>query len=485
MTSIITNDMAATPTTGLTDTALYMPGSIVELHSLSKEELNGILGECGKYNTTTQRQAVTLLGAQQKRLAIKCINLKRPTITSEQLKQADDEAKVVSKKLVQIRSDGNQQQLQQAVNEIQNVISRYPTCGNAHQILGDAVHMSGNMHAALVSYRRAAENGGGLHARFSLSNMLGETGDFNGEIQQLELLLKEHTEMTQLTVQALFNYGNILCQVNQYEKAFGCYLKIFGHTEACERMSRQPDRSKVSAIKNGGRAADQVSQEYKKRSGQSMFINTGKLYFRIVTAADDNNPCADIAHLYSSQLSFLAQTCNINIPERSLLLNITRANLARALCDLGQFDDAITIVETILQEQESNGNGNNHNTSCMLDTMANCYEAKADAIQNDDDDNDDDAEATKLYKKAMNAYVKSMLSRPDPAAEVGLIRVQVKMRPDLWTFGLSSANSNMIFVRSNERGGVLMLWNRNSGAMVETVAEEDGSIGRFPTSPAG
>ena len=65
-----------------------------------------------------------------------------------------------------------------------------------------------------------------------------------------------------------------------------------------------------------------------------MFINTGKLYFRIVTAADDYNPCADIAHLYSSQLSFLAQTCNINIPERSLLLNITRANSEQQrLCD--------------------------------------------------------------------------------------------------------------------------------------------------------
>jgi hypothetical protein len=92
--------------------------------------------------------------------------------------------------------------------------------------------------------------------------------------------------------------------------------------------------------------------------------------------------------------------------------------------------------------------------------------------------------AVSLYQKAMAMYLKSLQARTDPAAEVGLVRVQVKMNPGTWTYGLSTVNSKKIYIRSKEGGGALLVWDRNNRKAVEKISEEDGSIGSFPAAPA-
>ena len=204
----------------------YSPGSIVELHSLSKVELNGKIGECGKYDNTTGRQTVILLDTKKK-LAVKCINLKRPALTSEELKQADAEVDDAISRLRQCQNgQGDQKLFDSVLTSLKDIIKRYPSCGKAHMIVGDALHMA-SVHPkdCLPHYRRAAENGGGSHARLSYSGMLGESGDLKGEIHHIELVLQEETSFTKLSIHARLNYGNSLTQVGDYKKAFK-YFKI-------------------------------------------------------------------------------------------------------------------------------------------------------------------------------------------------------------------------------------------------------------------
>ena len=72
-----------------------------------------------------------------------------------------------------------------------------PCCARAHQALGDACvlrdHTGTNKAlnaAAIKHFRRAAENGGGREARFSLSGCLGRAGDLQGELTELRVILE-------------------------------------------------------------------------------------------------------------------------------------------------------------------------------------------------------------------------------------------------------------------------------------------------------
>ena len=450
----------------------YSPGSIVELHSLSKVELNGKIGECGKYDNTTGRQTVILLDTKKK-LAVKCINLKRPALTSEELKQADAEVDDAISRLRQCQNgQGDQKLFDSVLTSLKDIIKRYPSCGKAHMIVGDALHMA-SVHPkdCLPHYRRAAENGGGSHARLSYSGMLGESGDLKGEIHHIELVLQEETSFTKLSIHARLNYGNSLTQVGDYKKAFTSYLKLFESSVACELMRGDPEHNQKSYLDQSGNAAFQYSRTL-KLTGKGMFTKGDKLRFD-----SDVDLFEDLNRFYSLQLSFLRP----NLPEYPRLLAQIRSNLARFLCDSGRFDEALAAAETALSEQKGpNGVSNAQNTSFLYDIMGNCYEAQGDAMQEDEHDE----EAKVLYGKAFTSYAAALEAKIDPASEIGLVRAQVKMQPEVWTYGLCGPQSRHVYVRAQEHGAALMVWDSSSRGVIEVTSQEDGSIQGFPAAPA-
>ena len=478
----------------------YRPGTMVELHSLSNDALNGRIGECGAFNSTTARQAVALVRILKepiKKVAVKLKNIKRPFITKEALTAADKETSAANGKLVQCRNgqvtDPNQLQsiFQEACELLVDIIQRVPTCAAAHQTLGDALHMTGDFAKALPHYRRAAENGGSLHSRLSYSGMLGETGDEEGEIYQLETILREEPQFTPTTVQVRLNYGNILRQVGKIKKAYFAYAAVFGSAQGRAFFCAYHGQVRSQYIKGSSTAAADFVRAIRMGIHVGTFVKTNKLHLVIAT---DGNGQSDITSVFNF-FTHLLDCITPDLPDCAMLKSVTKGSMAACLRDLGRFDEAISEARAALQIKSGNENPLDQNTSFFLNTIANCYEAQGDALQ----ESGDFPKAKSVYSDAMSFYIKALQAKADPAAEVGLVRVQCKMDPDTWEYGRANNGSGMIFIRCKKkvdvrcsgrgnseenRGHPLLLWNTTTMSISTVAPHPNGSIGRFPSAPA-
>ena len=225
---------------GKTSKRKFAIGTIVELHSLSSAALNGRKGDCGDFKVKKGRYKVTLLEKDKKGktrvLAVKPCNLKLPVRAPEaDAEKAKALAFEAAKKLHQVRAaNGGKDLFQEAIRHLDQAVSLDPRCTVAHQVRGDAAHMTNDHRTALIHFRRAAENGGGPQARLALSNALGETGDTDGEMKQLLLVTAEDPG----NWMARINLGMAYSRQEMYEKCLQQY-DILLSTPGVEKMFKQ------------------------------------------------------------------------------------------------------------------------------------------------------------------------------------------------------------------------------------------------------
>lgn len=175
-------------------------GMIVELHSLSRAELNGRRGECTLFDPDKERWAVQL-GAE--RMAVRSSNLKRaPPAPPEVREKGQLATKKANGLLTAIRQgQGPPAELFSKVVALLDAVEEYdPACVSLHQVRGDMAHMQQQFAKQVTHARRAVANGHNLRAtdgcnhqnvrRMALAGALGNTGDLEGELLVLRRVLQ-------------------------------------------------------------------------------------------------------------------------------------------------------------------------------------------------------------------------------------------------------------------------------------------------------
>ena len=175
-------------------------GMHVELHSLSRDDLNGRCGEALAWDPAKERWAIHLVGGEK--IAVRPINLKRaPPAAADVHEEAFSYSEEAAGVLAAIRQGkGNPAQLfQRAEALLAKAEQLDPAMVSLHQARGDAAHMQGRFAEQAKHARRAVANGHGLMAsdgrnhqnqrRMALAAALGNAGDLEGELEQVRAVL--------------------------------------------------------------------------------------------------------------------------------------------------------------------------------------------------------------------------------------------------------------------------------------------------------
>ena len=183
---------------------------LVELHSLSKAELNGRYGECTEWVQTNKRWAVQLIGGETAQsIAVKAANMRRaPPAPMKASNLAFEAANKGIDILSNLRADASGRYSQADVERVHALFDEAAKHDWANicvqQGRGDLAMMRSDLRGALVHFRRAVANGynlkvsdgsGGrpgeqqLRRRVALAGALGNSGDLEGESYQLRQVL--------------------------------------------------------------------------------------------------------------------------------------------------------------------------------------------------------------------------------------------------------------------------------------------------------
>jgi hypothetical protein len=151
-------------------------GLFVELHSLTRADLNGIGGECVTYDSATARWGVMLL-ATRKKMAVRPTNLRRMSLPSNADVALAQKASHSAMLLLQQARAGrtymgqnsesaagstpwtNHPLIAQAEVLLAEAEEHYPAYHMMHQVRGDIAHMRDDMLTAVRHYRRTVSNG--------------------------------------------------------------------------------------------------------------------------------------------------------------------------------------------------------------------------------------------------------------------------------------------------------------------------------------
>jgi len=321
-------------------------GTMVQLHSLSTDELNGRVGECGALNAKKGRYSVALLG-DGRTCGVRPANLCRPRTPSPDSarrseKLADEGIAVLSA----IRGGGGADPMAFiALNKtLTEAVELDPCCARAHQALGDACvfrdHAGTNKAlnaAAIKHFRRAAENGGGHGARFALSGCLGRSGDLQGELAELRAILQVDPD----NVMCACSLGRLHQYQERHEEALGELLRVLSSPEV-------PKGSQLGRISGqlAVTSAAALSREANAIAGDAGggFVGPGMAF--VPARGERALQLHEIAlHTYKVALPHLLGSG----PE------ICYANHASTLMDLGRCEDSAHAARQALQCHGSPG----------------------------------------------------------------------------------------------------------------------------------
>lgn len=176
-------------------------GLIVELHSLSRDDLNGQRGECAVWDGAKERWSVRLAGG--KFVSVRPMNLRRaPPVSADARETAFSKASEASELLYQIRTGSpNDGPLFAQVARLLAEAEAIDAANlSAAMTRGDLACMRGDYVAQAAHTRRAIANGHGMSGddgvnrqnqrRVALAGALGNLGDLEGEVEQLRLVVK-------------------------------------------------------------------------------------------------------------------------------------------------------------------------------------------------------------------------------------------------------------------------------------------------------
>jgi hypothetical protein len=180
------------------DTVTFEPGQLVELHSLSREDLNGKRGYCTTWDASKDRWGLSLAGESKHVLAVRPSNLESPARPELSSTEAAEEAADRAASLLDEAEKGGSGAsalFDQAESHLITAEVYDPGCTLMLQIRGDLAHMCGD-HASVATWMlRAVANSRETPARttatrMSLAHALGELEDFKGEEEQLRAVLE-------------------------------------------------------------------------------------------------------------------------------------------------------------------------------------------------------------------------------------------------------------------------------------------------------
>ncbi|KAJ1486585.1 hypothetical protein T484DRAFT_2313257 [Baffinella frigidus] len=166
--------------------APIQPGAIVELHSLSKVELNGVRAEAGEFDEIKGRRGAALEDGRF--LGVKETNMRRVCVDAGAAATAltfADEAQRLLTQADAARGEARQALSTAFVNTVQEALASDPACHAAHFLWGEAflkrvvVSPASNSNeevykSAIQHFRRAAGNGGGVKAHCFISDGLAQ-----------------------------------------------------------------------------------------------------------------------------------------------------------------------------------------------------------------------------------------------------------------------------------------------------------------------
>lgn len=258
-------------------------GMLVELHSLSKAELNGRLGECTAYVPSKERWAVQLLNADaspSQSIAVKPGNLRRAPPAD-----AADLAFTAAEKAISIlsnmRSEPSGRYSEADIERVHMLFDEAEKHDwanvSVHQGRGDLAMMRGDMAGAVVHFRRAVANGYNLKGadstvvggapgeqqilrRVALANALGNLDDLDGESHQLRQVLAVNPGH----VHARLSIGQNLRQRGKEDEAVPEFMMALQLPN--EGPGRLADEVALSQIRRA--AIQQLTSIFGKRANQ-------------------------------------------------------------------------------------------------------------------------------------------------------------------------------------------------------------------------
>ena len=384
-------------------------GMIVELHSLSRADLNGLRGETLSWDAAKERWGVKLATEDGKSMAVRPANLKRaPPAAPDAAKAAFVAAEQASHILASIRQGHGPPNVLFAKAEalLNQAEANYPAAVVIHQARGDACHMRGQYAEQATHARRAVANGHGLTAsdgrnhqnvrRMALAAALGNAGDRGGELEQLRAVLQAEPGH----IHARLTLGQSLLERGQFEQAVPELMMAVQLPAEAKPPWPAVSSRMVDSLRGAARQA--LCTAFGKRAQQ-------------LAAGGDHFEAAEI----------LSQRL-LTVPGIEPDTEATaRANLATSLCAMGKTDEAESVLETARALPRVGA----LKRAFVLTTSGHLKEQTADAWRGGRAEVDETAcalyEAAKAYFREANALAE------DAASRQGFTRVQAKVHPDM------------------------------------------------------
>jgi tetratricopeptide (TPR) repeat protein len=378
--------------------APFSCGTVVLLHSTSKAELNNQFVECRSFNATSLRQEVVFLKPcfKGRRIAIKLQNLKRPEHSNERTKASRALAMGAADLLRQFRQgkmsafNSDKMHIPKAIELAKQALASDPCCGLAYQALGDAYQMSNDLQASLSHYLRAVANNAGISARLAYSSMLGETGDTEGELNQLRLVLHEgltsdgllNKGMTAHTlVYTLSNLGSAYSRMKPFNpEAVRYFVLLFTNPECCNALRSTEEI--VAFISNAFSTGSKLRE--KSMGGVGRFVEPGGTH-RIAEGVLQRKQLFELAKMYSAigtMIGTMEEQDEIEVGPRVLAMRLESLSwFADCLCKLGEYNDAAMLVDTLLKPLKAAKVVDPVRISYAYDIKGRCLEAQGDRVQ--------------------------------------------------------------------------------------------------------
>jgi tetratricopeptide (TPR) repeat protein len=453
-------------------------GMCVELHSLSKEQLNGRLGECLQWSQEKERWAIRLLpfglctATSLKPVLVKTANLRRaPCAEQEKRGQAFDlccEATTILKSLSSA-DDSAVEALRNAEMLLSKAEALDFACVTIHQARGDMAMMGGNLRGAILHFRRAVANGynlktedpnlnggGGklpgeqqLVRRVALAGALGSAGDLDGEEQQCRLVLAASPGH----IQARLTLGQNLKQRGRADDAIPELLMALQlpntglgnvYDEHSVGMMRCQAARQIAAI-YGGRAS-KLSRQGKHRDSVSELERLTKILRDVLEGplllTDwDRGQAALASHDAPLPLpagGTVAATFRPDGKAATQLQETVKVVIDLARAEANQAGDLLEMNERAAAAEalercaaalalHPNSEGDAAMQGRLQYERGKCKEHEADAAAREGNS----GEAVRLYVEAKEIYRASNQKCPDAAPRQGFSRVQAKAHPDV------------------------------------------------------
>jgi hypothetical protein len=446
-------------------------GMLVELHSLSKADLNGRYGECAEWVPGKERWAVLLHPdgeeAPAQSIAVKPANLRRaapaPMDAANLANSAAEKAiEILSNMRVEAGDGGYNQADIQRVHALFDEAERHDwALVKVHQGRADLALMRGDLPGSLRHFRRAVANGYNLKGsdgsqpgeqqllrRMALASALGNSGDLDGESEQLRKVLVANPGH----LHARLSLGQSLAQRGKGDDAVPELLMALQLPN--EGPGRMMDDAVVSQLRRAalkeltgiyGNRALRLSRQHQHRASVEQLQKLAKILYESLAGpqyvSKGDQPLAGHMVDPEAKETITAETFGAGgrrISHMDMLCQIvldlarTESNMTADYLELNERGNAEAALERAAAALAL------HPTT-QADTFmqgrlkyehGKVKEHEGDEVAREGGEGTEERAAA-LYREAKELYRASHKLAPDGAAQEAFSRAQIKAHPDM------------------------------------------------------